>query len=567
MKSIRWHHCLIGTILLAWVAIIVCLSTVPPVSRDALTHHLRVPQLYIDHGAMVELPDIKFSYYPMNLDMLYLVPLLWNNDIIPKYIHFAFALGTAALLYLFLTPRLGAVYGWFGVFFFLSLPIVVKLSITVYVDLGLVFFFSAAMLQLIRWAENGCRPHQLMVAGIYCGLGLGTKYNGLVGLILIAAAIPILRQQYTPTEQGVEPCKGRKLCFGVVLKDALWFSLAVLVLFSPWMIRNILWQGNPLYPLFDGWFNAESRVAVPKLDPLTLRRVVYGESLWEILTVPIRIFFQGDDNNPQLFDGRLSPFLLILPLVGMLSLRYDSHKLRTQKLFFFSFSVLFVIIAFFESHMRIRYIAPIIVPLIILSAYGLKNIAMIGWPLSSDGRPHHRPAFATWVAIGTGIFVIGMNLPYLYKQWVYVNPISYLSGQVDRDAYITKYRPEYELYRFGNAALDPDAKVFALFLGKRGYRFNRDIVFDNEGFGRLLAMNDDPISLGKALHQEGYSHLMINHRLFNHWVVSNLSEKQRRCVELFLRTAVRSLLTTTSGHVLYALVPEKVYQMPSAGSL
>ena len=61
--------------LLVWIAVIVCLSSVPPVGRDALTHHLRVPKLYLDNGGMVELPSISFSYYPMNLDLLYLLPL------------------------------------------------------------------------------------------------------------------------------------------------------------------------------------------------------------------------------------------------------------------------------------------------------------------------------------------------------------------------------------------------------------------------------------------------------------------------------------------------------------
>ena len=78
---------------------IVILASVPPVDRDALTHHLAVPKLYLKHGGMVEIPSVPFSYYPMNLDLLYLIPLYFGYDIVPKYIHFAFALLTAWMIY------------------------------------------------------------------------------------------------------------------------------------------------------------------------------------------------------------------------------------------------------------------------------------------------------------------------------------------------------------------------------------------------------------------------------------------------------------------------------------
>ena len=77
----------------------------------------------------------------MNLDLLYLIPLYFGNNIIPKYIHFAFALLTGCLIFSYLKKRTGkSLYGFFGALLFISLPIVVKLSITVYVDLGLIFF-------------------------------------------------------------------------------------------------------------------------------------------------------------------------------------------------------------------------------------------------------------------------------------------------------------------------------------------------------------------------------------------------------------------------------------------
>ena len=85
--------------LLLMIGCITLLSLVPPVSRDALVHHLNIPKLYLHYGKMVEFPSMSFSYFPMNLDLLYMIPLWFGNDIIPKFIHFSFALFTAWLIH------------------------------------------------------------------------------------------------------------------------------------------------------------------------------------------------------------------------------------------------------------------------------------------------------------------------------------------------------------------------------------------------------------------------------------------------------------------------------------
>ena len=103
-------HILVGLLALL-VIVIILLSYVPPVSRDALTHHLVVPKLYLQHGGIYEIPSLIFSYYPMNLDLLYLIPLYFGNDIAPKYIHFLFSLLTAGLIFCYLRKRLGTHWG------------------------------------------------------------------------------------------------------------------------------------------------------------------------------------------------------------------------------------------------------------------------------------------------------------------------------------------------------------------------------------------------------------------------------------------------------------------------
>ena len=41
------------------------------------------------------------------------------------------------------------------------------------------------------------------------------------------------------------------------------------------------------------------------------RESLFGENLWQIVALPLRIFFFGQDDNPQYFDGVLTPILII----------------------------------------------------------------------------------------------------------------------------------------------------------------------------------------------------------------------------------------------------------------
>ena len=167
-----------------------------------MIHHLTVPKLYIEHGGIHEIPDMVFSYYPMNLDLLYMVPLYFGNDIIPKFIHFAFALLTAFFIFRYLQKRAGENYGILGTVLFLSVPIIIKLSTTVYVDLGLIFFSFASILYVIEWIESDFRWKYLIISAIFCGLGLGTKYNGLIIVFLLTLFIPLFFSRFSQNRKN-----------------------------------------------------------------------------------------------------------------------------------------------------------------------------------------------------------------------------------------------------------------------------------------------------------------------------------------------------------------------------
>jgi 4-amino-4-deoxy-L-arabinose transferase-like glycosyltransferase len=510
------------SLLIILVASIIILSCVPPVSKDELVHHLAVPKLYLKHGGMVEIPFMDFSYYPMNVDLLYLLPLYFGNDIIPKFIHFTFGLLTSWLLFSYLKRRTSTTVALFGVTLLLSIPVVVKLSITAYVDLGLMFFSFAALILLLKWKETRFKPLYLLLSAMMTGLAMGVKYNGLLVWAVLAFLVPLL---YARGLEGKTPGFLRPAGLGAV------FFLVALLVFSPWAVRNYQWTKNPVYPLYDAWFNP-ARASLGENAPeheqerspsghFLFRKVVFGETGWEIALLPVRVFFQGRDGDPRYFDGKLNPFLFLLPFFAFMRRKEDDDKLGQERKAFLFFSVLFLAVAFLSTDLRIRYIAPIIPPLVVLSAFGLHKVSHLFQTLRGK-RARWLGTVLVWSA---GAFALALNGRYLLTQFESVQPFTYLCGKVSRDEYIAKHRPEYPAMKFINEKLPPDVLISFIFLGNRGYYCERDYVFGESQLERTVKEANTPEGILSGLARAGITHLFIHDPILGKWAMNRLSEK------------------------------------------
>jgi hypothetical protein len=561
---------ILACVLVVLIGATIILACVPPVSRDALTHHLAVPKLYLKHGGIYEIPGLIFSYYPMNLDLMFIIPLYFGNDIAPKYIHFAFALFTAWLIFSYLKKRGDSCYALIGVVFFLSLPIIVKLSITAYVDLGLVFFSTAALMFLFKWMENSFKLRYLIVSAILCGLALGTKYSGLILLFLFTLCVPFVYSgKIGSTADLKEKKDGQKnyKTFGMAVGYATAYMVIAIVIFSPWAIRNYIWTNNPIYPLYDSWFiagdtdpdlqlstdapirsQAADKYANQFTNPFVIRKTIYKESVWQILMIPIRIFIEGKDDDPKHFDGRMNPYLFMLPLFAFFPKIKMSNNIQEEKKVLLWFSVLFMLIVFFQRDLRIRYIAPIIPPLVILSTLGLRNIIHV----LTQNNPW--PAGKIWsgiVAVGVAVLIC-MNMIYIWEQFQHVQPVSYISGKVGRETYIERYRPEYAAIQFANQHLPESAKLFCLFLGDRSYYSDRQMFFGDPYFSRIVKRANSAERLWLEFQKNNITHLLIRYDIFNQWSGHQFNPREQTMLGNFFKGHAE-LIFTKGGYGLYQL--------------
>ena len=497
----------------------VLLCQTPPISRDALIHHLAIPKLWLQNGFR-ELPWLVFSYYPMNIDLLYLLPLSFGNDIFPKFIHMAFGLGTAILLYIYLRRQLGRIWGLLGTLIFLSTPIMIRLSTTAYIDLGMLFFITASLLSFLHWRDTGYRQSRwLMYSALCMGLAAGSKYNAIIAWAYLNLAIVFHHSRDTNRSQ-------ESLKYG-----GLFFAAALIVV-SPWLVKNILLTGNPVFPLFDGLFDyfrsdpqgVKHAAAAPggtfAHNLFQAREWAYGENLWQVLLLPIRIFFEGKDHVPQYFDGVLNPLLLI-----MLPFAYLGRNLKRDRAFLLSFSVFYFFVAAFTAGLRVRYLIPIIPCLAILAVGGIKNLTEY---LKSRSQVLFRAGFGAVLAV-TG-FCLVLNGTYMMSYFENIRPVPYLLGEESRDDFISRHVGSYPAMRYVNEVLPHDAVVLLMFVGGRGYYMERPYihhVFSEMGVVRhMVEVSESRESLRRYIESLDCTHVLMREELFEKFLYDNYTERE-----------------------------------------
>jgi len=459
----------------------------------------------------------------MNLDLLYYISLLFNNDIFPKYIHYSFALLTGLLIYRYISPRLSKAWGLFGAMFFLTLPVIIRLSTTVYVDLGLVAFSTASLLLLLKWASSGSIRY-LIFAGICCGLAAGTKYNGLISIVLLTLLSPVIYIRFQKLQNSGE-------LGGIPLIYMTVFLFTALLSFSPWLVRNYIYTGNPIYPLYNNLFIKsvpfESTHETPKEESLkeeknnsstpwtsiSSRKVLYGEKWWQAILLPARYFFEGQDDDPRYFDGKLNPFLLIFIFVAFYNYRY-SPQTRLELHFLFIFAWLYFFFSFFQGALRIRYIAASLPGFVILATFGIHNVFR-----RLESLNKYRKIYNIFILFAITLPIIIYNGNYLYHLFISYQPLSYLKGQMTRDEYISKYLPEYSVIQYANSHLKHDDKILAIFLGGRGYYFDIPVIFDLAGtensIDTIVSNSSSADEVYDKLTEKGFTHLFIRLQLFS----------------------------------------------------
>jgi hypothetical protein len=237
----RLAAALLATGLLAGLAV----ALAPPLKYDALSYHLTLPEAYLRLGRIEYLPWIATWGHPQAAEMLYTWAIALAGRQAAAVLSWCFAPLTALGLLGYLRQRIGLSPAWAGAAALLAGYTLMVSPAWAYSDwLGLYFGFGC-LVALDLWRQGGARAN-LWLAGAFAGLAFSTKYTA--GALALAGLGAL----------GWHAWKRRS----PFLPAALHFGLAGAALALPWLVKNLIATGNPLYPfLFPAGAMTPARIA------------------------------------------------------------------------------------------------------------------------------------------------------------------------------------------------------------------------------------------------------------------------------------------------------------------
>lgn len=435
------------------------LASAPVTQHDALYYHLLMPKIYLQHHAIVPIPQNFASEWPFTVEMVYMLGMGLYNDSVVQFIPVLFSLVLLAGIALYAQKYFSRRVGLLGALLFYTLPPISQYVPVPFVEVFLVLFTLLGVYAFLQWYDTS-RLSWMALSGLSVGFAAGCKLTGFsaglaIGLYLIGI---ILRRRRSLTQS---------LLAGVLL-TLLTFTVA-----SPWYVKSYIRRGHPLYP----WSVTEDsrRTYIKELVTIgqgvdTLVDDSRFQPVWEqfkkagkrivdhpasgiaisLFMLPLRMTF-----SPGIYDQGTPLFLSFLPF--LLVLRGPS---RTQK--FIGQLLIFILLFLVILHPTVSFLRKlsIVFPyLCVLTAYIIVR-------LLEKGRIYKK---LTLAIVGCALV---FNTLFLLAFGVYVSRGVF--GLDSREEYLTRRTRFYETFTFINHHLPENAKIGIPWL--EAYYLDRDYI-------------------------------------------------------------------------------------------
>ncbi len=244
-------------------------ATMAPVEFDVLEYHLQAPKEFWQQGAIQFLPHNIYANMPLGIEMhaLAWMSLIGGSDgwwwgaLVGKVIIGWMAPLTAWLLASSLfeysqreqattIERDHGLLVALGVaVLYLTLPGIAEVSQFGQVDAAFGLYILATAIVAFYYAfgiENGNRQTTLVLLGLFAGFAFAAKYPGLMFAVVPACVVVGFKQFRRPLDL-------RLLC-----QQFACFALGILIAAGPWLAKNGVLCGNPVYPLAGSLFGGKT---------------------------------------------------------------------------------------------------------------------------------------------------------------------------------------------------------------------------------------------------------------------------------------------------------------------
>jgi hypothetical protein len=210
-------------------------SLAPQIHWDALSHHYLVPDYFLKKHAIIDFPDVIFSYYPSMIEMQYLAAMALGGEITANLIGnshcIIFYIGFYALaIQFFKNWKIGI---WGGLILLSTQNIHVHFE-GGWNDIGVSLFIMTAVMTAIMFTKNEHRG-LLFLSAIFMGAALSSKHY---------AWFPFF---FTVGYLKLHMLVGKRNLVNAISITLKYLLIALLIPLL-WYIRSYIYTGNPVYP-------------------------------------------------------------------------------------------------------------------------------------------------------------------------------------------------------------------------------------------------------------------------------------------------------------------------------
>ncbi len=518
----------LGASSLLWI--LLTHSLAPPIDWDVLAYHLDLPKRYVAQQRIVYVPDNPSSNWPLNLEMLYSLALLFGSDIAAQLTTLSMVGLIAGGLLLvgrrLLDDRAGAI----ALALFLTVPTVKRLGGVAMVDAALGLFVLGAAYSFERWLAER-RLGWLALCAIFGGLAAGSKLTG--------AGFAILYFLLLLWEEGQrlwrERTAGRRPDMVGLLRHTLLYGLLGLALVGPWYLRSVINTGNPVFPFAYHLFGGRNWDELGDEYHSHMLESVFTAEMPRNLIGLTRSYYAMIFEPSLLggYRGHLGPLITLGLLAGLVALPLAPRFIRHSLFVAAGFWLLW----FFLTSHQARFVLPLAPLLALITAFVIVRL------LDLVRRPALQAALLALLVLAV--------LP----EWPWYNTgeralfrsrVAYLSGAQSRDAFLDATIDAMPLFRYVNTQLPPDAVVLLVPYESRSYYLERAYLWGHPIGQRVIRweQHENAEALLETLHGLGVTHVLENPR----WLYTDLRYwEQTRALMLALEARCADPLFRDGG--------------------
>jgi 4-amino-4-deoxy-L-arabinose transferase-like glycosyltransferase len=511
----------------------------PPWDYDGLAYHLQGPRLFLEAGRIIPIPENWFTYYPSTWEMLYMLGMGLGSDIFARLIHFStmilFLLATYAFGRRFL-PNPG---GWIAAAIMMGIPILPLWGNAAYTDIAWALFQFLAIALFLVWIK-GRNPWLLGLSGVMQGLALGSKYLALsgAGILLLFVIWFSLKDE--------QKWAGWK----ITISKAMIFGMGALIVALPWYLKNFIWTGNPIFPLYFPQY---------VIDPIQLKIWMgyvnsfgTGKDWYDYLLLPINIYLQHDKFGSFMGSMEMPNPLFLL----VFTYSFFRRKMNPDHMYFLDI-LSFITAGQFAFWMfgsqQTRFLLPLYPSLCILA--GSILLALI--ELVANKR------IIKALVIGLVSGMISATLIFMSLYLIIVRPDKGLFGSESKSAFLQRMVRDYSGIQFSNDQLPDGSKMMLLWDG-RGYYCDRICLpdVDQSRWVALVEKSPNIREIFRELKEEKITHLFLSNDDSSYFLLKHDSSGLQR--ETF-HLLINEFLPKCS-HTIYIDDWSTIYQLSNEKS-